>query len=478
MKTFFLSPRLRALVVLVTASFSTKIAACALSLSAFLVLASSASSAADRPNILFIFTDDWGFGDLGCHGHGIIETPHLDRLAKEGADFHQFTVASGVCSPSRVALLTGRFPARYGIEQHFASIRHHVQSGMPDWLDPQAPMLPRQLKEAGYATYHFGKWHLTSRDVVDAPHPTAYGYDKTAVWNGPDPSVDPHEVFDLAIEVIEEAADQPFFINLWLNETHTPHLPTEKWLDYYAAKGLDERERVYPAVVTNADLQIGRILEALEKKGLADQTLVIFTSDNGPEYPLERKPGIMNHPEIGKGLNTWYSLGSTGGLKGAKRSLHEGGVRVPLIVRWPGKVGAGAKDETSVITGVDWLPTLCKLAGAKLPENYQCDGEDRSGVILGKPGIRSKAIYWRWPPARGGNNWAFAAIREGTWKLLMSEDRERIELYDIPADRAEAHNLAEKHPQVVQELKGKLDQWLNELPETPDPGCFSELREK
>ncbi len=444
---------------------------------AFMPLTSSAE--VEHPNILFIFADDWGFGDLSSHGHEIIETPHLDKLATEGTDFHQFTVASGVCSPSRVALLTGHFPARYLIERHFASVRHHIKSGMPDWLDPEAPMLPRQLQEAGYATYHFGKWHVTSRNITDAPHPTSYGYDQTAVWNGPEPSVDPHEVFDLAIGVIESAREKPFFINLWLNETHTPHFPTEKWLDHYAAKGLDERERVYPAVASNADMQIGRILEALERENLADNTLVIFTSDNGPEYPLERKSKFMNHPEIGRGLNTWYSLGSSGGLKGAKRSLHEGGIRVPLIIRWPGKVEAGAVDKSSVITGVDWLPTLCKLVGAEIPDNYLGDGEDRSNVILGQPGERSKPIYWRWPSAqRRGDNWAYAAIREGEWKLLMSKDLGRIELYDIPADRAEANNLIEKNPEVVKQLKEKLSRWLEQLPETPDPKSFSKLRKK
>lgn len=124
----------------------------------------------ERPNILFIFADDWGFGDLGIHGHEIIETPNLDKLAAEGTDFQQFTVASGVCSPSRAALLTGHFPSRYSIEQHFATIRHHVRVGMPDWLDPQAPMLPRQLQKAGYKTYHFGKWHLTSQNGIESDH--------------------------------------------------------------------------------------------------------------------------------------------------------------------------------------------------------------------------------------------------------------------------------------------------------------------
>ena len=444
---------------------------------ALTLLAGAAASGADQPNILFLFADDWGFGDLGCHGNTVTETPHLDQLAREGTDFHQFTVASGVCSPSRVALLTGHFPARYRIDQHFASVRHHVNAGMPDWLDPKAPMLPRLLKQAGYRTCHFGKWHLTNYFIPDAPDPTAYGYDEFAIWGGSELSAQPHEVFDLAIKVIKEAGDQPFFINLWIHETHTPHYPKQEMLAHYAAKGLGERERVYPAVVTNADREIGRVLEALDKAELRDNTLVIFSSDNGPEYTIDRKKK-MEHRELGPGLTTWYSLGSSGGLKGAKRSLHEGGVRVPLLVRWPGKVKAGHVDATSVLTGVDWLPTLCKLAGAALPDDYAGDGEDRSAALLGHPDQREKAIYWRWPAGHGGHNWAYAAIRDGKWKLLISKDGERIELYDLPADRAEAHNLAGQHPEVVAALRAKLASWLAALPADPDPKCFSRLREK
>ena len=455
-----------------------KIGQLAISLSSIILLANSCILSAERPNILFIFADDWGFGDLSMRGHEVIETPHIDQLAKDGADFQQFTVASGVCSPSRAALLTGQFPSRYLIEQHFAHIRHHIRAGMPDWLDPQAPMLPRQLQKAGYATYHFGKWHVTSRNITDAPHPTAYGYNESAIWNGPDPSIDPHEIFDLTIKVIEASKDQPFFINLWLNETHTPHFPTKQWLDYYAAKGLGERERVYPAVVSFADEQIGRILGALEKAGIEDKTLVIFTSDNGPEYPLEQKSRMMDHPEIGKGLNTWYSLGSSGGLRGAKRSLHEGGIRVPLVVRWPEKVQANSVDKTSVITAVDWLPTLCKLANAPIPEAYDGDGEDRSNVLLGKPSERSRPIFWRWNVARGnGDMWAYAAIRFGKWKLLTSRNQQRIELYDIPADHAEANDLSSEHPEVTELLTALLTNWLADLPKEPNPNCFSKLRQ-
>ncbi len=443
--------------------------------------------ASSSPNILFIFADDWGFGDLGCHGNPVVETPHLNMLASQGTDFQQFTVASGVCSPSRTALLTGHFPARYRINRHFHHVRHHMANGMPDWLSPDASMLPRVLGNHGYTTCHFGKWHLTNIEIPDAPKPDLYGYQKHAVFNGPGNQIKPEQVFDQAIEVIRNADNQPFFINLWIHETHTPHYPKPELMKHYQAKGLSERESVYPAVVTNADREIGRVLKALDEEGLSDNTLVIFSSDNGPESVLEKTGKTITHKQMDPGLNTWYSLGSSGGLRGRKRSLHEGGIRVPLLVRWPKKVAAGKVDKETVITGVDWFPTLCNIAGAPLPQGYQPDGEDRSPALLNassvKNGVsdglqRRKPIFWYWPTGRGGDNWPQAAIRDGDWKLLKTLDGKRTELYRIPADRAEANNLADQKPELAKQLDQQLEAWLKQLPEKPDPACFSNLRSR
>lgn len=446
-------------------------------------LGSTASAKQSPPNILFIFADDWGYGDLSCRGHEVIETPNLDKLIDEGIDIRDFTVASGVCSPSRTALMTGHFPARYRINRHFHHTQHHRNTGMPDWLDPDAPMLPRQLQKAGYETYHIGKWHLTGNPITDAPLPTAYGYDASWTWNGPGPEIDSQGVWDKTITVIKEQRDKPFFINLWLNETHTPHFPTEKWLDYYAKKGLDERERVYPAVASNADEEIGRVLKALDDAGLKDNTVVIFTSDNGPEYPLERrkKNMTMDHPELGKGLNTWYSLGSAGDLKGKKRSLYEGGIRVPFVVRWPAGLQQQIHYDYSALTAVDLFPTLCAIAGAELPNGYQSDGEDRSQLLRAKFTPRTKPIFWYWPNGKDGDNWPQAAIREkgmSPWKLLMTINGERIELYEMWDDPNEQNNLAAERPKVVERLRGQLEAWLAELPKEADPKCFSKLRKK
>jgi len=200
-----------------------------------------------RPNIVFIFADDWGWGDLSCHGNEWLATPHLDRLASEGIDFPQFNVLNPVCSPSRVAVMTGHFPARYCIHEHFASPEQNRRRGMPDWLDAKAPTVPRLLQQAGYRTAHFGKWHLTNRETTGAPQPEAYGYDEARVFNGGAewPAASLQATADDTVAFIAANAGRPFFVNVWLHEPHTPHVPTpaslEKW------KHLPERQRVYAA---------------------------------------------------------------------------------------------------------------------------------------------------------------------------------------------------------------------------------------
>lgn len=427
------------------------------------------------PNILFILADDWGWGDLSLRDHPYLQTPNLDKLASQGTDVLHCTVASGVCSPSRTALMTGHFPARYNINQHFATVAHHQRANMPDWLDPDAPMLPRILRSAGYTTHHFGKWHLTNGAITDAPLPAAYGYDEAAVFNGPGEQATHDGLFDRTIDVINNKGTKPFFINLWLHETHTPHYPTPQMLAKY--KHLPKPQQVYAAVVAEADRQIGRVLQALDDAGLADNTLVIFTSDNGPENTGNRE--TINDPATGPGLGTVYSVGSTGGLKGRKRSLHEGGIRVPLIVRWPGKIRAGAVDQYNTVSGVDWLPTLCQMTGTPLPENYRADGEDRSlGMLHGIPDYRNTTLYWYWPKGKNGDNWPQAAVQHGDWKLLMTLDGTRLELYRMTRDRQEQNNLAEASPKIAQGQRKMLNAWLAELPDKPDPKCFSKLRKK
>ncbi len=429
------------------------------------------------PNIIFIFADDWGWGDLSAHGSEIYKTPNIDRLATQGTDFHQFTVNSPVCSPSRVAVITGQFPERQNIDQHFATIEHHVNSGMPDWLDPAAPMLPRILGDAGYATGHFGKWHLTNVWVEDAPLPDEYGYDEYGAFNLPGQNMPTTETADRAVDFIRRHKDEPFFVNLWMHETHTPHYPEQSLLQQF--EELDEAEQVYAAIVAAGDRDVGKILLVLDELELSENTIVIFSSDNGPESPTDMKD--LEDLSTGPGLGRFYSVGTTAGMKGQKRSLFAGGVRVPFIVRWPGVVPAGKKDKKSIITAVDLLPTLVSVAGAELAEGYEPDGEDVFTALRGEAFERDKPVYWVWPSGQNNQDpdshyWPHLAYQSGDWKLLVNDQLRKVELYRVLDDWYETENVAVEHPGVVDSLRAEMNELRATFPEHPESGVLSSLR--
>ena len=429
--------------------------------------------AKSKPNIIFIFADDWGYGDLGIHGSSFCKTPHLDRMAKEGIDFQQFTVNNPVCSPSRTAIMTGQFPARHSIHQHFASVEHHQRAGMPDWLDPKLPLLPKQLKKAGYTTGHFGKWHLTNRHIPDAPYPTEYGFDEYGAFNVPGPQIKTSETCSKTADFIKRHKDQPFFINVWLHETHTPHYPLKKYMDQF--KHLDEQQQVYAAVVAEADAGIGSILSTLKELNLDENTLVIFSSDNGPEWTGKRKE--IDDNSTGLGLGTYYSVGATAGLKGQKRSLFSGGIRVPFIARWPGVIPENKIDRSSVLTAVDIYPTILKLAGQPLPKGIKMDGENIIPALKSCSFKRTKPIYWEWRNNRKSDYyWPHLGIRDGQWKLLFNQKLKKTELYNIETDWAETTNVADANPEVVKRLRDKALLWKATLPTEPPSDCYSKLR--
>ena len=426
-----------------------------------------------KPNIIFIFADDWGYGDLGVHNSTFCKTPHLDKMASEGTNFQDFTVNSPVCSPSRTAVMTGHFPARHSVHQHFSTLKHHMRAGMPDWLDPDTTMLPRLMQEAGYVTAHFGKWHLSNVEVTDAPLPPAYGYDAYGAFNLP--SNAPEQMpaaasCPRAVEFIRENADKPFFINLWLHETHTPHYP----LDEYLAKfeDLDERQKVYAAIIAEGDAGVGLVLDTLKELKLDDNTLVIFSSDNGPENTSKKDTKTMNDNSTGPGLSTYYSVGETGGLKGRKRFVYAGGIRVPFIVRWPGVVPAGKVNRESILTAVDLLPTFVSLAGGKLPEGYVSDGEDFSAVIKGQSFDRQKPIFYEFSPM----NFPNVAVRDGEWKLVADKKLSKVELYNIEKDWAETTDRSKEFPELVNKMKNQISEWRATIPKEAPSHCFSKER--
>ena len=435
----------------------------------------AAATPASRPNIIFIFADDWGWGDLSSHGHPWLKTPHLDRLAREGTDFHQFNVLNPVCSPSRTAAMTGMFPSRFGISQHFAAPAQNLARNMPDWLDVRAPSIARIFQQAGYRTAHFGKWHLTNRNTHGAPEPTAYGFDEFAIFNGgaETASADLHATPDNAAKFIAANKDRPFYLNVWLHESHLPHVPTKASLEKWSH--LDEQKRVYAAVITDGDNAVGRVLEALDSAGIAQNTIVIFSSDNGPETtaPAAQRESRDTDAKAA-GYGGYYSVGSSGGLRGEKRSLFEGGVRVPFLVRWPGRTPAGAINDTTAFTAVDLLPTLSAAAGITLPSDYRGDGEDLLAALKGQLVKRTKPIFWDWTgKAADPHWWPRLAVRDGDWKLLLTADAQRVALHRLTTDRAEAVDLAKDHPEIVARLTQLALAWKATLPTTVDPSCIS-----
>jgi N-acetylgalactosamine-6-sulfatase len=430
---------------------------------------------AERPNFIFILADDLGWSDLGCYGHPQIKTPNLDRLAREGTLFTQFYVNGSVCSPSRCAFMTGQYPARHKIHGHYADHAANASRGMTNWLDPQTPNVAALLHKAGYATAHFGKWHLGSGQ--GAPPPSAYGFDETRTlnssgpgWNDPDISFRAKSsaaIIDETIRFITAHQDQPFYVNAWMLVPHATLNPTDEQMQPYKHLQPDgdklpfkSAAQVFYSSVTDLDKQIGRLLEALDELGLADNTVILFSSDNGPEDIHVRNAGHSG-------------IGSAGPFRGRKRSLYEGGIRVPGIVRWPKNMPPNGIDDKSVLAGVDWLPTVCGLAGVEVPSSHHLDGEDASDVLQGNSRTRTRPLMWEWRFRIAGEPFHHSpmlAIRDGDWKLLMNPDRSRVELYDIKQDLTQLNNVAEQHSDLVASLSAKLLAWQKELPPGPtDP---------
>lgn len=429
-----------------------------------------------QPNIIFIFADDWGYADLGIHGSTFCKTPNLDKMAAEGIDFQNFSVVNPVCSPSRVAVMTGQYPARQSVHGHFASVESHIKRNMPDWLNPQAPLLPKMLKEAGYSTAHFGKWHLSNTHVEDAPSPLEYGYDEYGAFNLPSNlhQMQADSTIYKTIDFVKRHKDKPFFINAWIHATHTPHYPKEEYMQQFAH--LDEQQQVYAAVVAEYDARIGELFSTLKILGIDENTLVVFSSDNGPEITGKNK--ITEDNSTGPGLGTYYSVGETGELKGRKRSLFAGGVRIPFLVRWPSNAPAGVVDKTTELATVDLLPTFLELAGASYPENYQADGVSIASAISGESFIRQKPIYWDWRFSSDRPDfWPSAAVQEGNWKLMTNDELGKVELYNIASDWAEQTDVSADNPEKLKELTYKLEAFQSSLPIAAPENCFSKERE-
>jgi arylsulfatase A-like enzyme len=435
---------------------------------ALLALTTTTLGQTKAPNIIYILTDDMGYSDISCFGGQIVPTPNIDRIAKNGRKFTNYYSAAPICSPSRAGLLTGMYPGRWNFSTYLDNKKHNRNAQQADFLDPAAPSIAKFFKKAGYATGHFGKWHMGGgRDVKNAPGFEQYGFDEHAsTYESPDPdplitatdwiwsdkdSIKRWErtkyFVDKTLDFLSRHKGQPCFINLWPDEVHTPWVPGKDTLKR-------ESEAAFKLVLKEYDVQMGRLLDGLKKLGIEKNTIIIFTSDNGPLPTFNGSRAI--------------------GLRGSKLSLYEAGIRMPFIISWPGHIPTGTIDSSSAVSAIDIIPSLAKLSKVSLPKDYPGDGIDRSDVLLGKPKARNKEIFWEY----GRNDIAFAypkgnninnrspnlAVLSGDWKLLMNSDGTDIQLYNIRKDRSESNNIKGSEPAVVAELKDKLLQWWSSLP--------------
>ncbi len=435
------------------------------------LLSASALAAAEpapRPNVVFVLADDLGYGDLGCYGQGRIKTPHLDRMAREGMRFSQFYAGSTVCAPSRCCLMTG-------LHTGHALIRGNAR--VP--LRPEDVTVAKLLKQAGYATGLVGKWGLGEEGSTGVPTKQgfdsffgylnqvhAHNYYPTYLYRGevrvPLRNVVPKEgpsgqgvatkkvdyshdlLAEEALRFVDRNKDRPFFLYLAFTVPHANNEAGARGMevpDLGAYRDLDwpESQKAHAAMITRLDADVGRLLEHLKKHGLDDKTLVVFSSDNGPH----REGG--NDPAFNK---------SSGPLRGIKRDLYEGGIRVPLVARWLGKVPAGT---TSDFVGAFWdvLPTLADLAGATERVPAGLDGLSFAPTLLGGAAKQKQhdSLYWAFFEGGGAR-----ALRMGKWKAVRQPIAKPVQLYDLEKDPGEKDDLAARHADVVAAMTQKMDE--------------------
>ncbi len=438
-------------------------------------------AADQRPNIIFILADDLGWGDLACYGHPYAKTPNLDRLAAEGTRFTRFHATGVTCCPARTGLMTGKLPATFQ--------KYPASFGFGD-----RATVTELLKKSGYKTGHFGKWHIGP--VTEAG---TYGID--VISNGEinkrrqaeDTRGRDAPIFDAAIRFIEEHKAGPFYVNVWTHISHHPVNPSVAVRNAFGPLVLDAarfspamREKfelceklggdtaahlqAFLADVKSMDDDIGRLLVRVDELGLRENTLVVFSSDQGAaplrdpgELAGKKNKGVQGSDMDAIRLNAMGYAGPF--FRGGKHTQLQGGVCVPFIARWPLVVPAGRVDETSVISGADWLPTVCSMA--RIPfdaDDY--DGEDASSALRGESFMREKALFWKTSTEKSD-----PAILMENWKLHGSLRRKgEVTLHDLRSDPSENVNVADSHADVLERLNAKLAAWLATLPTTYEKG--------
>ncbi len=423
-----------------------------------LLLASAllgAAPAAEKPNFILILVDDMGFTDLGCSGSAYYETPNIDRLATEGMRFTHATSACTVCSPTRAAVLTGKYPARLHVTDWIAGHkRPFAKLRVPDWtqhLPLEENTLAEALRGSGYATGVIGKWHLGGAGFEPARQgfevniggdhrgqPPSYfsPYNIPSIPDGPKGEYLTDREGAEAEKFIEANRDRPFFLYLPRYAVHTPLQARPELVEKYRAKskpGAPHQNPVYAAMIESLDASVGRILGKLEALGIAGRTVVIFSSDNG---------GLLRST-------------SNPPARAGKGSAYEGGVRVPLLVRWPGAAKPGSTSDAPVMS-IDFFPTLLEIAGVA---HGAVDGESIVPVLKGTNSLRREALFWHYPHYHPGGATPYGAVRAGDWRLVEFYEDARAELYNLKEDPGEEKDLAAAMPEKAAAMRKTLHDW-------------------
>ncbi len=442
------------------------------------VVSLDAVESVKKPNIVFILIDDMGWADGACFGSKFYQTPQMGALAASGVRFTQAYAACAVCSPTRAALMTGKYPARLHITDWIAGegAPKNSRFKIPDWqqhLPLGETTLAGALKKQGYTTAHIGKWHLGGGEFLpqhqgfdtniaggEIGHPASYFWPYGATNNdhrvpglaergGMKGDYLTDQLTDEALNFIEANRDHPFYLNFCHYAVHAPLMGKQELIDAAADRpGADgQSNRVYAAMIKSVDESVGRIVKKLEELHIADHTLVVFTSDNGGVVHFGKPPATSNFP-----------------LRNGKGSAYEGGLRVPLIVKAPGVTHAGTVCDSPVIT-MDFFPTLLELAGAdQSASRMAVDGKSVVPLLRGEAATPHPALFWHYPHYwNGGKISPYSVARVGDWKLIRFYETGTEELYNLKADLSERHNLAESNPDKRTELDTRLDDWLKEV---------------
>jgi arylsulfatase A len=411
-----------------------------------------------KPNFVFILMDDMGWTDVACFGSKFYQSPNIDKLAAEGMKFTQAYAACPVCSPTRASIMTGKYPARLHLTDFIPGRRIMADQKLlrPEFL-LQLPLeettLPEALKSAGYISGGFGKWHLGGKGF----EPDKQGFDVYDLGNqkGSYPGSDEagkgeYGLTESALKFVEQNKDRPFFLYLPYYSVHIPlHARSELVQKYEKLRDpkATHTNSLYAAMIESVDTQIGRLLAKLEELKLAENTVVIFVSDNGglSVHEGENTPATSNAP-----------------LREGKGYLHEGGIRVPLIVRWPGVVKPGTVC-TNVVSSVDYFPSLLEIAGVKIPTNQIVDGRSIVPLLKQNGAPKPRQIFWHYPHYSNQGGSPGGAMRDGAFKLIEWFETGQLELYDLQNDPAEKTNLIDKMPDKAVQMQARLDLWRRDV---------------